>query len=160
MHADPPIDPRGQRFAAAFTSVVLALVLVTEGSLSMALLALQTAVFAVGAIVGVRRSPYALLYARTLRPRLGPPAHTEEPQPPRFAQAVGLVFAVVGLVGFATGLPALALAATGLALTAAVLNAAFGFCLGCEMYLLIRRTFPTDHRTNSNRATEPTEVSA
>ncbi|MDQ4008185.1 MAG: DUF4395 domain-containing protein, partial [Actinomycetota bacterium] len=157
MHVDPPIDPRGQRFAAALTSVVLAVVLVTE---SVGLLALQAAVFAVGALAGVRRSPYALLYAKVVRPRLGPPGHTEDPQPPRFAQAVGLAFAVVALVGFATGLPALALTATGLALTAAFLNAAFGLCLGCEMYLLIRRTFPTHHPTNSNRATEPTEVSA
>ena len=151
------VDPRGQRFAAALTSVVLAGVLVTQ---SVALLAVQAAVFAVGAAVGVRRSPYAVLFATAVRPRLGPPTHTEDPQPPRFAQAVGLAFAVVALVGFALGAPAVGLGATGLALAAAFLNAAFGLCLGCEMYLLIRRTFPTDNRTNSNRATEPTEVSA
>jgi disulfide bond formation protein DsbB len=149
-----PVDPRGQRFAAAVTTVVLAVVLVTE---SVWLLGLQTAVFAVGALAGVRRSPYALVYARLVRPRLAPPAHTEAPQPPRFAQAVGLVFALVGLAGFAGGLTLLGLAATGLALAAAFLNAAFGFCLGCEMYLLIRRTFPTHQ---SNRAESPTEVSA
>lgn len=158
-----PVDPRGQRFAAAVTTLVLALVLVLESGW---LLAVQAAVFAVGAVAGVRRSPYAVAYARLVRPRIGPPAHTEAPQPPRFAQAVGLAFAVVGLAGFATGIPALGLGATGLALVAALLNAAFGLCLGCEMYLLIRRTFPA-HRTNtienthpSNRAGTPTEVSA
>jgi hypothetical protein len=148
------VDPRGQRFAAAVTTAVLAAVLLTQ---SVWLLALQTVVFAIGALAGVRRSPYALVFATVLRPRLGPPAHTEAPQPPRFAQAVGLVFALAGLAGFVLGLPVLGLAATGLALAAAFLNAAFGFCLGCEMYLLIRRTFPN---RNSNRASTPTEVSA
>jgi hypothetical protein len=149
-----PVDPRGQRFAAALTTVVLAAVLLTG---SVWLLAFQAAVFAVGALAGVRRSPYALVYSSAIRPRLGPPAHTEDPRPPRFAQAVGLLFAAVGLAGFLLGLPVLGLVATGLALTAAFLNAAFGFCLGCEMYLLIRRTFPN---RNSNRASTPTEVSA
>ena len=130
-----PVDPRGQRFAAAVTTLVLALVL----------------------LAGVRRSPYSLLFAKAVRPRIGPPAHTEDPQPPRFAQGVGLVFALVGLAGFLLGLPILGLVATGMALAAAFLNAAFGFCLGCEMYLLIRRTFP--HK-NKDRASTPTEVSA
>jgi hypothetical protein len=149
-----PVDPRGQRFAAAVTTVVLAVVLLTQ---SVWLLALQAVVFAVGALAGVRRSPYSLLFAKAVRPRMGPPAHTEDPQPPRFAQAVGLAFAGVGLAGFLLGVPVLGLVATGLALAAAFLNAAFGFCLGCEMYLLIRRTFP---RKNNDRASTPTEVSA
>ncbi|MEV4232569.1 DUF4395 family protein, partial [Streptomyces bobili] len=72
-------------------------------------------------------------------PRLGPPTAFEAPQPPRFAQAVGLAFASVGLLGFALGAGWLGLAATGAALAAAFLNAAFGYCLGCEMYLLVRR---------------------
>ena len=149
-----PVDPRGQRFAAAVTTAVLAAVLLTG---SWALLALQALVFGIGAVAGVRRSPYAVVYAKLVRPRLGPPEHTEAPQPPRFAQAVGLVFAGVGLAGFALGLEVLALVATGLALVAALLNAALGFCLGCEIYLLIRRTFPTK---NNDRASTPTEVSA
>jgi hypothetical protein len=148
------VDPRGQRFAAAVTTLVLAAVLVTE---NVWLLAFQAAVFATGAVAGVRRSPYAVAFARAVRPHLGPPAHTEAPQPPRFAQAVGLLFAAVALAGFGSGLAVLGLAATALALAAAFLNAAFGFCLGCEMYLLIRRTFP-EHP--SNRASTPTEVSA
>ena len=146
------VDPRGQRFAAAVTTVVLAAVLVTG---SAWLLAFQAVVFAIGAFAGVRRSPYALVFAKAIRPRLGPPSHTEAPQPPRFAQAVGLVFALVGVAGLALGLSLLGLLATGLALVAAFLNAAFGLCLGCEMYLLIRRKFP-----NRNRASTPTEVSA
>ncbi len=94
------VDPRGQRVAAAITAVVLAVVLVTA---STWLLALQTVVFAIAVWFGVRRSPYALAYARLLRPRLGPPAALEDPRPPRFAQGVGLAFAAVGLVGYLAG---------------------------------------------------------
>ncbi|MEU2630514.1 DUF4395 family protein, partial [Kitasatospora sp. NPDC007106] len=52
---------------------------------------------------------------------------------------VGLAFALVGTLGFLSGADWLGLAATGLALAAAFLNAAFGYCLGCEAYLLLRR---------------------
>jgi hypothetical protein len=130
------IDVRGPRFGAAVTTVVLAVVLVTG---SVWLLAWQTLAFALGAAGGVGRSPYGWLFRAVVRPRLGPPTEFEAPEPPRFAQAVGLVFAAVGLAGFALGLPWLGLAATGAALAAAFLNAAFGYCLGCEMYLLVRR---------------------
>lgn len=131
------IDVRGPRFGAAVTTVVLAVVLVTG---SGALLGWQALVFAVGALAGVGRSPYGLLFRAVVRPRLGPPTEFESPEPPRFAQAVGLVFAVVGLVGYLWGPLWLGLAATACALAAAFLNAVFGYCLGCEMYLLLRRT--------------------
>ncbi|MFF7731942.1 DUF4395 family protein [Streptomyces sp. NPDC007984] len=130
------IDARGPRFGAAVTTAVLAVVLVTG---SAWLLAWQTLAFALGAAGGVRRSPYGLLFARVVRPRLGPPTRFEAPEPPRFAQAVGLLFAGLGLVGLTLGPGWLGLAATGAALAAAFLNAAFGYCLGCELYLLARR---------------------
>jgi hypothetical protein len=130
------IDARGPRFGAAVTTVVLAVVLVSG---SAWLLAWQTLAFLLGAAGGVTRSPYGLLFARAVRPRLGPPTAFEAPEPPRFAQAVGLVFAGLGLVGYTLGPGWLGLAATGAALAAAFLNAVFGYCLGCEMYLLMRR---------------------
>ncbi|MFF4486462.1 DUF4395 domain-containing protein [Streptomyces sp. NPDC001544] len=130
------IDVRGPRFGAAVTTAVLAVVLVTG---SAWLLAWQTLAFALGAAGGVTRSPYGLLFRKAVRPRIGPPAEFEGPEPPRFAQAVGLVFAGLGLVGYTLGPEWLGLAATGAALAAAFLNAAFGYCLGCEMFLLIRR---------------------
>jgi len=133
------IDPRGPRFAASLTSVVLAVVLVTPTPVAVTVLALQTVVFAIGALRGIQHTPYAWLFRTVVRPRLGAPHELEDPRPPRFAQAVGLGFAVVGLLGFASGLTAIALVATGLALAAALLNAVFGFCLGCEIYLLIQR---------------------
>jgi MFS family permease len=128
------VDPRGLRFAAALTTVVLALVLVTGNGW---LLAAQALVFALGA---VDQSPYGLLFRRFVRPRLGPPAELEDARPPRFAQALGLAFALIGVVGFALGSTVVGLTATALALVAAFLNAAFGICLGCELYLLFRRT--------------------
>lgn len=130
------IDVRGPRFGAAVTAVVLAAVLVTG---SVWLLAWQTLAFALGAAGGVTRSPYGVLFRAVVRPRLGPPTEFEPPEPPRFAQAVGLGFAAVGLTGHAVGADWLGLAATGCALAAAFLNAVFGYCLGCEMYLLVRR---------------------
>ncbi|WP_159765822.1 DUF4395 domain-containing protein [Streptomyces sp. HM190] len=130
------IDVRGPRFGAAVTAVVLAAVLISG---SAWLLAWQTFVFALGAAGGVGRSPYGWVFRRVVRPRLGPPTEFESPRPPRFAQTVGLVFALVGLAGFTLGPEWLGLAATGAALAAAFLNAAFAYCLGCEMYLLVRR---------------------
>jgi hypothetical protein len=130
------IDARGPRFGAAVTTVVLAAVLITG---SVWLLAWQTLAFALGAAGGVGRSPYGLLFRRVVRPRIGPPTEFEAPEPPRFAQAVGLGFAALGLIGYGIGPEWLGLAATGAALAAAFLNATFGYCLGCEMYLLVRR---------------------
>jgi hypothetical protein len=133
------VDPRGQRFAAAVTSVVLLDCLVTG---SWALLGVQAVVFAAGAVLGVRHAPYALVFRALVRPRLGPPKELEDAGPPRFAQGVGLFFAAVGTVGYGFGVTWLGLIAAAMALVAAFLNAAFGFCLGCEMYLLIKRFAP------------------
>jgi hypothetical protein len=137
------VDPRGPRFAAAVTTVVLAVVLLLAGSaLGTVLLAAQAVVFAVGATRGPQASPYGLAFKRFVRPRLAPPAELEDVRPLRFAQTVGLGFAVVGVLGFVTGATALGVVAVAFALAAAFLNAAFGFCLGCEMYLLLRRAAP------------------
>jgi Domain of unknown function (DUF4395) len=133
------IDPRGARFAAAVTTVVLAVVLVTGSGW---LLAAQALVFAIAVVFGMRYSPYGLVYSRLIRPRLGPPAALEPANPPRFAQGVGLVISVIGVIGYAAGITALGMAATAACLLAAFLNAVFGLCLGCEMYLLIRRIWP------------------
>ncbi|MFG2828320.1 DUF4395 domain-containing protein [Streptomyces sp. NPDC048434] len=130
------IDVRGPRFGATLTTVVLAAVLITG---SGPLLAFQTLVFALGALAGVQHSPYAWLFRVAVRPRLSAPTEFEDAAPPRFAQSVGLFFAVVGLAGYFVGPQWLGLAATGCALAAAFLNAAFGYCLGCEMYLVLRR---------------------
>jgi Domain of unknown function (DUF4395) len=155
--AQPKIDPRGARFAAALTTVLLAVVLLTAPSpVGVTLLAVQTILFAVGAVTGVQRTPYAWLFKNLVRPRLDAPTELEDAAPPRFAQAVGLAFAVVALAGYLSGASLLGAVATGFALGAAFLNAAFGFCLGCEVYLLVRRVAPGRSTTNEdNRAGIP-----
>lgn len=134
------VDPRGPRFGAAVTTVVLAAALVFIGSTAgTVLIAWQTVVFALGALVGLHAQPYGVFFRRVIRPRLAPPAELEDAAPPRFAQAVGLVFLVVALVAALAGVTVVATVAVAFALAAAFLNAVFGFCLGCEMYLLGKR---------------------
>ena len=130
------IDPRGPRFGAAITTVVLAVVLITG---SAWLLGAQLAVFAIGALAGLRYAPYGVVFRRLIRPRLGAPSHTEAEAPPRFSQGVGMVFALGGVLGYALGATAVGIVFTAFALVAAFLNAAFDFCLGCQVYLLIQR---------------------
>ena len=142
MSHSTQVDPRGLRVAAAITTVVLALVLITPPPVSIALLVAQTVAFGIGALVSLKASPYSLVFARLVRPRIGPPAELEDGRPPRFAQTVGLVFAVLALIGFALGSPAVGLTAVALALVAALLNASIGLCLGCELYLAWSRLRP------------------
>ncbi|UUW90021.1 DUF4395 domain-containing protein [Nocardioides sp. WV_118_6] len=133
------IDPRGPRFTAAITLVVFAVALLLSDAapgVAAVITGVQAVLFAIGAGLGVQKTPTGLLFRRLVRPRLAPPAELEDPAPPRFAQAVGLVFAVVATIGFATGAVLLGQVAAALAFVAAFLNAVFAFCLGCEMYLL------------------------
>jgi hypothetical protein len=133
------IDVRGPRFAAGVTAVVLAVALILG---SGELVAVQAVVFAVGAFAGLRYAPYGVLFRLLVAPRLGP-VHEREPEaPPRFAQLVGLLFAVAGATGYLLGGPVVGAVATGFALVAALLNAVTGFCLGCELYLIARRALP------------------
>lgn len=133
------IDPRGPQFTAAVTVVVLILALLLPQPWALAVTVIQTVLFAIGAGLGVQRTPHAWLFKKFVRPRLGAPDELEDPAPPRFAQGVGLAFLLVALVGYLVGATLVAQIALGLALVAAVLNAVFRFCLGCEIYLLIRR---------------------
>ena len=133
------LDPRAPQVAAALTAAVLLAVLLLPQPAATALLAVQVVLFAVGATRGVQATPHAWLFRTLVRPRLAPPAELEAPEPPRFAQAVGLAFALVGLLAFLAGASVVAQVAVGAALVAALLNAVFAFCLGCEVYLLVKR---------------------
>jgi hypothetical protein len=136
------IDPRGPRFVAALTAVVVAVALVTPTRVGLALASVQAVLFAIGAVRGVQGTPQSWVFRTVVRPRLGAPAALEDPAPPRFAQTVGLVFLVVAVVGFVAGATLVAQVALGFALAAAILNSVFGFCLGCEVYLLLKRLSP------------------
>jgi hypothetical protein len=133
------IDPRGPQFAAGVTSVVLIAILLLPTTAAVVVTAVQAVLFAIGATRGVQRTPYSWLFRAAVRPRLGRPEELEDPAPPRFAQAVGFVFTAIALVAFLAGAHTPGLVAIGLALVAALLNAVFRFCLGCELYLIIKR---------------------
>jgi hypothetical protein len=129
------LDPRGPRFAATVTSVVLVVVLATGwGWLALA----QAVVFAITAL-DPRYGPYGLVYRALVLPRLGPTTEREDAAPVRFAQLVGFVFLTVAAVGYLAGVTPLGVTFAALGLLAAFLNAAFGLCVGCEVYLAARR---------------------
>jgi hypothetical protein len=149
------IDPRGPRFGAGITAVLL-LVTIGLGLGSAAspaptvgaraaepafvLLAVITALFAWGAFAGVRRHPYGWLYKKLVRPRLGAPGHLEDPAPPTFSQGVGLFVTVVGVALHLAGVPFALVIFAALAFVAAFLNSVFDYCLGCQIYLLLLRS--------------------
>lgn len=139
------VDVRGPRFAAWVTTAVLVVTLIVSAlSLPAAaiILGLQAVVFAIGALAGPRRHPYGRLFATLVAPRLSPVKEREPVPPLKFAQLVGLIFAIVGTAAFAVGAPLVGVVATAFALVAAFLNAAFGICLGCQLYPLVVRLRP------------------
>ena len=139
------VDVRGPRFAAWVTTAVLMLALLVSAASPLAaavILGLQAVIFAIGAIGGPRRHPYGRVFASVVAPRLGPVEEREPVAPLKFAQLVGLIFAVVGVAGFAAGAFLVGVVATAAALVAAFLNAAFGICLGCQIYPLVAHLRP------------------
>jgi small-conductance mechanosensitive channel len=146
------IDPRGPRFGAAITAVLLlvaiALALLEGTADSLTARLVQPAfilflaislVFAWGAFAGVARHPYGLLFKKAVRPRLDPPAELEDPAPPTFAQGVGFVITAIGVVLFLVGVPYAIVITGSLAFIAAFLNSVFDYCIGCQLYLLLVR---------------------
>ena len=132
------IDARGPRFTATITLVVLAIALLTQ---SIYVIGFQLLVFGIAAFIGLKKSPYGIIYRKLVQPRLRGPVPLEDQRPPRFAQLVGFLFALVAVIGLLSDANAVFTIATSFALVAAFLNSAFGFCLGCRMYLILVRIF-------------------
>jgi hypothetical protein len=130
------IDARGPRFGAIITTAVLATALATN---NLWVIVTQAVVFAIGAFKGPQFTPYAFIYRNIVKPLLKGETPTEDVRPPQFAQSVGFLFAVVAIGGALSGISAIFTVAVAFALAAAFLNAAFNFCLGCEVYLLLLR---------------------
>jgi len=152
MSTSSSIDARGPQFNAAVTSVLLAVVLATAHlGFGVGVLVVQALLFASGVILGVQRTPLAWVFRTFVRPKLGPTTDWEDPRPPRFAQGIGLLFAMVGLIGFIAGPAWLGYVATGLALVAALLNATVQFCLGCQIYGVCK--LPQNHELNDKSIT-------
>jgi hypothetical protein len=138
------VDPRGPRFGATITSVLLlitvflALDSATLGA-AFGLLVFITASFAIGAFLGNSKHPYGFIFKKLVRPRLAAPKELEDPRPPQFAQLIGLIVAGAGVVLYIAGLQGGLVFAAGAAFIAAFLNAAFAFCLGCQIYVGLQR---------------------
>lgn len=138
------IDPRGPRFAAAITATTLAIdvYLALDASTSQAalvLLSVITALFLFGAVFGPAKHPYGWVFKKFVRPRLGAPKETEDSAGPKFAQLVGFVVAGTGVVLGLLGIPVGLTIAAAAAFFAAFLNAVFNYCLGCQIYLGLKR---------------------
>ncbi len=146
------IDPRSPRFGAGITAVLLLVVILlglitplgsTLGARAtepaFLLFAVITALFAWGAFAGVQRHPYGAIYRALIRPRLAAPSELEDPIPPTFAQGVGFVITLAGLVLHLVGVPYGLVIAAAAAFVAAFLNSVFAYCLGCQIYLLLVR---------------------
>ncbi|CAN2172172.1 Domain of unknown function DUF4395 [Candidatus Nanopelagicaceae bacterium] len=131
------IDARGPRWSAVITTIVLAIALVTS---NLWVITFQAVVFAIGAFRGPQFTPYALIFKKLIKPRLKSEVTFEDVRPPQFAQSVGLGFALVAVIASVVGAGGVFTVAVGFALAAAFLNAAFNFCLGCQVYLLLVRT--------------------
>ena len=146
------IDPRGARFTASITAVLL-LVAVGLGLIggvaatiaeratqpAFVLLVVLAAIFVWSAVAGVARNPWAVVFRRLIRPRLAAPAELEDAAPPTFAQGVGALVTVAGVVLHLAGVPYGLVGAAAAAFVAAFLNAAFEYCLGCQLYLQLVR---------------------
>jgi len=130
------IDARGPRFGAVITTINLAAALATNNVWFVVAAGIA---FAIGAFKGPQFTPQAFIYKRFVKPRLKGEFEGEDVRPPQFAQSVGLLFALVAIGGVVSGVNAIFTIAVAFALGAAFLNAAFNFCLGCEIYLLLLR---------------------
>ena len=137
------IDPRGPRFGAAISAVLLltvvALSLAGADTAALIGLAVISALFAWGAFAGIQRHPYGVLFRRFVRPRLAAPTEWEDPRPPTFAQGVGFVVTAIGVLLGLLGIPVAVGIAAAAAFVAAFLNAVFGYCIGCQLYVLLLR---------------------
>lgn len=152
MSASSGIDPRGPRFGAGISAVLLLITVglglvggtpatLVDRILEPAFLLLLTIslVFAWGAFAGIARHPYGWLFRKLIRPRLKPPIELEDPAPPTFAQGIGFAVTAIGVLLHLVGVPYAIVVAASLAFVAAFLNSVFAYCIGCQIYLLLVR---------------------
>jgi hypothetical protein len=127
------IDPRGHRFGAGVSAVILILAVVLNQPL-LVLIALLS--IATSAAFGLRFSIYGAVWRRIVRLGGLRPTEPEHEYPPRFAQVLGSTALTIGLVAFATGLPVIGWLFTLAVAALQTLLAVTGYCLGCRLYFL------------------------
>lgn len=127
------IDPRGHRFGAGLSAVLLAVAFVANAP---ALVAVALASIGISAAFGLRWSIYGLIWRWIARALSLAPTTPEHEYPPRFAQTLGSVALILSLVAFGTGAATLGwVFAAGVAGLQTLL-AVTGYCLGCRLYFL------------------------
>ena len=136
-HARKMVDPRQPRFGQAVTGLTLLGGFLADWPPVIP----AVAVLLAGASLG---GPAWNLYAHAFRGlgrlvRLGPPAELEEAAPPRFANTVGFAFTAAASVVLAFDVPAAAWTLAVIVSALALLAAATGLCVGCELYVASRR---------------------
>lgn len=129
----------GERFPDSGWAVTAAPLAQRAADAGFLLLAVIAALF-LWSVVAPRTAPWAVLFRRVVQPRLSPATEFEDARPPRFAQGVGLLVTAAGLILHLAGVPWALPVAAAMAFVAAFLNAVFGLCLGCQLYLLLQRT--------------------
>jgi hypothetical protein len=127
------IDPRGHRFGAGLSAILIAASFVLNQPLGVVLAFLS---IGVSGAFGLKYSIYGASWRRVVKAAHLGPTEMEHEYPPRFAQAMGATFIGLALILFVVGLTPLAwlpvVAVAGLQ----TLLAATGYCLGCRLYFL------------------------
>ena len=150
--AAPRVDSRAPRWVGGFTFVLavatllIALLVPLESSLAGRVLSPEWILFLVlwlsfgiGTIWGNGRHPFAALYRVAIQPRLATPIPTEDARPPRFALGIGFALTTIGLILHLVGVPYGLVVTAALVVIASFLQAFVGYCLGCQVYLLLIR---------------------
>ena len=134
--APKPIDPRGPRFNQAVLTIALLVAYLLDAQVVVPVFAV---VLFLGAAFGPKYGPFLRLYVEVIKPGLSPPADLEDPRPPRFAAAVGVLFLTAATLAFVAGSTTLGWVLALIVAALAGLAATTGICVGCEIYVLLAR---------------------
>jgi hypothetical protein len=127
------IDPRGHRFGASVSAVILACSYLLNAPVGVLLV---LASIGTSAAFGMRWSVYGMIWRRLAKAlRLGA-VEMEHEYPPRFAQTLGSICLTFSLIAFVAGLPLLGWLFAAAVAALQTLLGVTGYCLGCKLYFL------------------------
>ena len=126
------IDPRGHRFGAGLSVVILVTGFLAQVAPVVPAIA---AALGISAVFGTRHSILGRPWPAVRRiVRLGPPAELESEFPPRFAQLLGTAGLILATLLLAVGQSGAGWLVAGAVAALQLLLAATGYCLGCRLY--------------------------
>ena len=132
-----PVNDIAARVVAAMVVVLtLSIIIIGDGWLIIVL----TYGFLARVATGPTLSPIGQLATRVIAPRISSTPRLVPGPPKRFAQAIGLAFAVSALVAhYVLGLPVAARVFLGVLALFASIEAFVGFCMGCYVFNWLMR---------------------